>query len=314
MKPDDVYEKVRQGRLSPLEALKILKGAPLDIQENIKTGEKLDINAIDPTKELNDLVGLVEIKDLIRELEAFLMIQKRRRAEGLASEPVVLHMIFKGNPGTGKTTVARILGRIFKHLSLLEKGHLVEVERADLVGEYIGQTAQKTREKINSALEGILFIDEAYSLARGGEKDFGKEAIDTLVKAMEDKKDQFILILAGYGDQMDLFLRTNPGLKSRFPIQIDFDNYNIDELINIGNLMLKQRDYRLSKNAELRLRTILENHLKYSITNFSNARLVRNIIEKAIRLQAVRLTKERSINKEKLMTIEKEDITEGGLK
>lgn len=315
MKPDDIYEKVKQGRLSPVEAIKILKGVPLQRgAAPERATERFNINQIDPTKELNELIGLREIKELVKELEAFLTIQKRRKIEGLNVEPVVLHMIFKGNPGTGKTTVARILGRIFKHLDLLQKGHLVEVERADLVGEYIGQTAQKTREKINSALEGILFIDEAYSLARGGEKDFGKEAIDTLVKAMEDKKDQFILILAGYTDQMEVFLRTNPGLKSRFPIQVDFDNYNVNELINIAELMLKNRDYMLSRQAELRLRDILEEQIKRSVSNFSNARLVRNLIEKSIRLQAVRLIKERSVTKEKLMTIEKDDIQEGGIR
>ncbi|GJM69287.1 hypothetical protein HMSSN036_15030 [Paenibacillus macerans] len=145
-----------------------------------------------------------------------------RSEAGLLSGPQVYHMIFKGNPGTGKTTVARIVAKMFQRMGVLSKGHLIEVERADLVGEYIGHTAQKTRDLVKKALGGILFIDEAYSLARGGEKDFGKEAIDTLVKAMEDQKNQFILILAGYSDEMDFFLSTNPGLPSRFPIQMDF--------------------------------------------------------------------------------------------
>ncbi|SHJ55686.1 stage V sporulation protein K [Anaerobranca californiensis DSM 14826] len=309
MRDDDIFEKLKKGRLNPVDAIRLLKG---DNEE--KRYNKIDLVSIDPTKELEELIGLEEIKDFIRELEAFITIQKKRKEQGLITQPIVLHMIFKGNPGTGKTTVARILGKIFKHLELLDKGHLVEVERADLVGEYIGQTAQKTREKINSAMGGILFIDEAYSLARGGEKDFGKEAIDTLVKAMEDKKEQFVLILAGYGEQMENFLRTNPGLKSRFPIHINFKNYKIADLIEIGKLMLKQRDYKFSKEAELKLKNILERHIQENPINFSNARLVRNIIEKAIRLQAVRLLKEKNITKEKLMVIEKEDITEGGLK
>lgn len=315
MKPDDIYNKVKQGKLNPVEAIKALKGESKDKAKSKETlVEGLNICEIDPTKELSNLVGLREIKELVQELEAFLLIQSKRKLEGLATDPVVLHMIFTGNPGTGKTTVARILGRILKHLNFLQKGHLVEVERADLVGEYIGQTAQKTREQINSALEGILFVDEAYSLARGGSKDFGKEAIDTLVKAMEDKKDQFVLILAGYTDQMDIFLQTNPGLKSRFPIKVDFDNYNVNELINIAKSMLKSRDYKLSNQAELTLRIVLEEHIKCSIHNFSNARLVRNIIEKSIRQQALRLTREKNITKEKLIIIEKEDIQGGGSK
>src|SRR5690606_23632794 len=164
----------------------------------------------------------------------------------LVSEPLVLHMIFKGNPGTGKTTVARICGRMFKEMGVLPKGHLVECERADLVGEYIGHTAHRTREQIKKAMGGILFIDEAYSLARGGEKDFGKEAIDTLVKAIEDHTNEFVLILAGYQREMEHFLMANPGLKSRFPIHIDFPDYSADELFQIAHLMLRERQYRLT--------------------------------------------------------------------
>ena len=199
--------------------------------------------------DLDAFIGLESVKELVREVQAFVEIQQRRSKARLATEPMALHMIFKGNPGTGKTTVARIFGRMFEAMGVLPKGHLVECERADLVGEYIGHTAQKTREQIRQALGGILFIDEAYSLARGGEKDFGKEAIDTLVKAMEDKKDQLVLILAGYRREMELFLQTNPGLRSRFPIQIDFPDYKTAELIQIADLMLKQREYRLTEGA-----------------------------------------------------------------
>jgi ATPase family associated with various cellular activities (AAA). len=142
--------------------------------------------------ELNSLVGLTNVKDLIKQLEAYICLEGMRKEKGLKYEPLTLHMIFKGNPGTGKTTVARLLGKIFKGIGILSKGHVVEVERADLVGEYIGHTAQKTRDVVKKSIGGIMFIDEAYSLARGGEKDFGKEAIDTLVKAMEDHKNEFI--------------------------------------------------------------------------------------------------------------------------
>jgi len=185
-------------------------------------------------EEIDNLVGLENVKKLIYEIQAYIEIQRKRKEENLATEPLVLHMIFKGNPGTGKTTVARYIAKLFKELNVLKKGHVIEIERADLVGEYIGHTALKTREQIQRALGGVLFIDEAYSLARGGEKDFGKEAIDCLVKAMEDYKDQLILILAGYKKEMEWFLQSNPGLRSRFPIHINFPDYTINELYQIA--------------------------------------------------------------------------------
>jgi stage V sporulation protein K len=191
-------------------------------------------------------------------------------------------------------------------MSILEKGHLIEVERADLVGEYIGHTAQKTREQIKRALGGILFIDEAYSLARGGQKDFGKEAIDTLVKAMEDHKNEFILILAGYTQEMEMFLQMNPGLRSRFPIHIEFPDYTIGELLSIAELMLSQRQYKLSGLAREKLITMLEKNEE----NPGNARTVRNIIEKGIRKQAVRLVDKPKITREELMTIRPDDLEE----
>ncbi|GAB6180773.1 AAA family ATPase [Desulfotomaculum defluvii] len=259
--------------------------------------------------ELDQLIGLKSVKKLVREIQAFVEIQRLRQKEKLLFEPMVLHMIFKGNPGTGKTTVARIIGRLFKEMGVLPKGHLIEVERADLVGEYIGHTAAKTRDQIKKAIGGILFIDEAYSLARGGEKDFGKEAIDSMVTSMENNKDNLIIILAGYQDEMNYFLETNPGLRSRFPIHITFPDYSIEDLMNIANLMLKQRQYLLASLAEDELSKIIEQQTKKH-QHSGNARLVRNLIERAMRMQAVRLVNKKNISRQDLMTIQKEDLTQ----
>lgn len=262
-------------------------------------------------KELDGLVGLDHIKDLMFEIFALLQVATMRSEAGLLSGSQVYHMVFKGNPGTGKTTVARIVAKMFQRMGVLSKGHLIEVERADLVGEYIGHTAQKTRDLVKKAMGGILFIDEAYSLARGGEKDFGKEAIDTLVKAMEDQKNQFILILAGYSEEMDFFLATNPGLPSRFPIQMDFPDYTIDQLIQIAEGMVKERDYILMPQAILKIKQHLLHEKLESEHLFSNARFVRNIIERSIRQQAVRLLNQYgggSPGKLELMTIRTEDL------
>ncbi len=259
-------------------------------------------------KELNSLIGLNKVKEIIQEIYAFSQLQIKRKKEGLATEPIVLHMIFKGNPGTGKTTVARILGKLLKSIGVLEKGHVVEVERADLVGEYIGHTAHRVRENVKKALGGILFVDEAYSLARGGEKDFGKEAIDTLVKEMEDNRNKFILILAGYKHEMEYFLNTNPGLRSRFPIQIDFPDYTIDELLQIAEVMVENRQYKLTESAKRKLMKILIRD--DNSREIGNARLVRNIIERAIRKQAVRVLSKINITKEDLIAIDSIDIRE----
>ncbi|WP_433946566.1 AAA family ATPase [Paenibacillus sp. SN-8-1] len=262
-------------------------------------------------KELDQLIGLENIKELVYEIFALLQVKQLRTEAGLLAGSQVYHMIYKGNPGTGKTTVARIVAKMFQKMGVLSKGHFIEAERADLVGEYIGHTAQKTRDLVKKALGGILFIDEAYSLARGGEKDFGKEAIDTLVKAMEDFKDQFILILAGYSDEMEFFLHTNPGLPSRFPIQIDFPDYSIDQLIQISESMVKERDYILMPQAILKLKQHLVAEKNESPHAFSNGRYVRNVIERSIRHQAVRLLNQYSSGspgKLELMTIRTEDF------
>jgi stage V sporulation protein K len=203
--------------------------------------------------ELGALVGMEEMKRMIKEIYAWIFVNKKREELGLKARKQALHMMFKGNPGTGKTTVARLIGKLFLKMNVLSKGHLIEAERADLVGEYIGHTAQKTRDLVKKAQGGILFIDEAYSLGRGGEKDFGKEAIDTLVKHMEDKQHEFILILAGYSREMDYFLTLNPGLHSRFPLVIDFPNYTIEQLMEIASRMLDEREYSYSVQIVFRM-------------------------------------------------------------
>lgn len=260
--------------------------------------------------ELESMIGLGEAKKLMYEIYALLRTNQERAKHQLKIEQQVYHMVFKGNPGTGKTTVARIVGRIFKEMGIVSKGHLIEVERADLVGEFIGHTAQKTRDLIKRALGGVLFIDEAYSLARGGEKDFGKEAIDCLTKAMEDSKNDFICILAGYIDEMDTFLQVNPGLPSRFPIQITFENYSVDELLLIAEHMVQSKQYALSHSAKEKLRVHIARLINDPFQeNFSNARYIRNVLERAARLQAVRLLSLVEPTREDLIMLKAEDIT-----
>ncbi|MDN5317615.1 MAG: stage sporulation protein [Thermoanaerobacterium sp.] len=284
---------------------KIERRTKSEENKNIDKDKNLEIEAL---KELNSLIGLNKVKQIINELYALEQVQIKRKNAGLSADPIVLHMVFKGNPGTGKTTVARILGKLLKGIGVLSKGHVIEVERADLVGEYIGHTAHRVQENVKKSLGGILFVDEAYSLARGGEKDFGKEAIDTLVKAMEDYKDEFILILAGYRDEMEYFLNTNPGLRSRFPIQIDFPDYTIDELLQIAELMVKNRQYILTDSAKRKIMKVLINN--NTTREIGNARLVRNIIERAIRKHAVRIMNKKTITKDDLMIIDSIDIRE----
>jgi len=258
--------------------------------------------------ELDALVGLQEVKKLVRELVAFSVIQRKRAEQNLKAQPVTMHMVMTGNPGTGKTTVARILGKIYRELGILTKGHLVEVERADLVGEYIGHTAQKTREQVKRAIGGILFIDEAYTLAQGGSRDFGRESIATLVKAMEDYRDDLAVILAGYRDEMSSFLRSNPGLRSRFPIQVEFLDYTSDELFEIALNMFAHREYVLSSQARWKLKHLLSQCYMNRQSASGNARLVRNLVERSIRLQALRLGSRTSVSRHELMTVESEDL------
>lgn len=233
--------------------------------------------------ELENMTGLSNVKKEVAELVHWLKFNTLRQQAGLKTSPVTLHSIYSGSPGTGKTTVARLIGRLFKAMNILRKGHVVEVARQDLVAEYIGQTAVKTQKKIDEAMGGLLFIDEAYTLARGHENDFGREAIDTLVKSMEDHRDHFIVILAGYKNEMTGLLKLNPGLESRFSRNFHFMDYDGEELFVIAQKMLREHQFFLDEKAEQELRYFLEAH-----QNRGNGRLVRNVVERMIVQKAVR--------------------------
>jgi AAA+ superfamily predicted ATPase len=263
-----------------------------------------------PMEELSSLIGLKSVKEEIESLYNYIKIQKIRIEKGIKSPPLSYHCVFTGNPGTGKTTVARIVAQIYKELGILKKGHLVETDRSGLVAEYVGQTAIKTNSIIDKAIDGVLFIDEAYSLSEGGQGDFGKEAISTLIKRMEDDRERLVVILAGYSSNMDDFINTNPGLQSRFSRYIDFPDYSEEELLQIFLQNAKKGDYVLDENALTLLRGVLHDAIVHKDKNFGNARYVRNLFEKCIQNQANRLSEEKIVDKEKLCLLTAKDIIE----
>ena len=258
-------------------------------------------------QELEELIGIQSVKDKVRQTANFARIQQLRVAQGMKPIPTSYHSVYTGNPGTGKTTVARLMGRIYRSLGVLKKGHLVECDRSALVAEYIGQTAIKTSAVIDSALDGILFIDEAYSLVKEHE-DFGQEAIETLLKRMEDNRDRLIVIVAGYPEEMDRFTNSNPGLHSRFTRFIAFPDYSALELCRIFSLMCRKNGLKMSP----RLKEKIIHHFGFLYQNrgenFGNARLVRNCFETVINAQATRLSTREEIPPEALITLEEEDL------
>ena len=257
---------------------------------------------------LNKLIGLKRVKEEVTSIVNITRINKLRKNKGLPYSNLTSHFVFSGNPGTGKTTVARILADIYYSLGILSEGHLIEVDRSKLVGGYIGQTAIKTMEVIEEALGGILFIDEAYSLASSNELDFGKEAIDTLLKAMEDNRDDFVVIVAGYPEQMKIFLKSNPGLESRFNIFINFEDYDQNELYEIFMSLCKKEKYILGKKTECFIKDYYSKLLLNKDVNFANGRIVRNHFEKVKMNQANRLSNIKNISNEDILEIIIEDI------
>lgn len=258
----------------------------------------------DLLEELNNLIGLKNVKSKVNDLIIYQKVQKMREKEGLNAVKSTLHLSFTGNPGTGKTTVARIIGRIYKQLGLLSRGHFIEVSRTDLIAGYQGQTALKVKNVIEKAKGGVLFIDEAYSITENEQSDsYGRECITELTKALEDYRNDLVVIVAGYSEPMKNFFSSNPGLKSRFNTFIEFEDYNTKELLEILISMCKNNDYNLTEKAKIKLNDFFETELENKKENFSNGRMVRNVYDDLVMNHARRVVNLQNITKEELLLI-----------
>lgn len=257
---------------------------------------------------LNDLVGLENIKDQIKQLSDWAYITKLRQEQGLKTNSITMHMVFTGSPGTGKTTIARIIADLYYNLGIIKENKLIEVSREDLVAEYLGQSEIKTKKVLESSKNGVLFIDEAYSLTKNNDE-YGSDVVNTILKFMEDNRDNTVIIIAGYQKEIEQFIKSNPGLKSRFNTYLNFNNYNSNELLEILKILIEKNDYTISKQD---LDIILDDFNKIDTTDitFANARYVRNIFENAIKKQSSRLADKKDITKTDLQALIYDDFKE----
>ena len=284
-----------------------MKRTSKDKRKN-NTNRQENISSESAINQLEKLIGLASVKKDVKTLANFVKIQKQREEKGLKASSASYHCVFTGNPGTGKTTVARIVASIYKELGVLKEGHLIETDRSGLVAEYVGQTAVKTNKIIDSALDGVLFIDEAYTLAEGGSSDYGSEAIATLLKRMEDDRDRLVVIIAGYTKNMKQFIDSNPGLQSRFTRYIEFPDYSAEDLMRIFELCMSKYDYHFGEGTKNALQQYLNNAVAHKDENFGNGRFVRNVFEKVLQNQADRLASIGDLSAEQLSSIEMEDL------